>query len=67
LVDTRLAGTPALGPALQGIGATEDFFGMLLQTKVPWWLLSGRHEWNNHLGAMEYYASKWKCQHWLYD
>ncbi|KAJ6787025.1 hypothetical protein PWT90_09209 [Aphanocladium album] len=38
LVGTGFAGTPALGPALQGAGATEDFYSMLLQTKVPSWL-----------------------------
>lgn len=38
LVGTGFAGTPALAPALQGIGATEDFYSMLLQTKVPSWL-----------------------------
>lgn len=38
LVGTGFAGTPALGPALQGIGAAEDFYSMLLQTKVPSWL-----------------------------
>lgn len=34
LVGTGFAGTPALGPALQGAGATDDFHSMLLQTKV---------------------------------
>ncbi|KAJ4144580.1 hypothetical protein LMH87_003461 [Akanthomyces muscarius] len=38
LVGTGFAGTPALGPALQGAGATDDFYSMLLQTKVPSWL-----------------------------
>lgn len=38
LVGTGFAGTPALGPALQGVGATQDFYRMLLQTKVPSWL-----------------------------
>lgn len=38
LVGTGFAGTPALGPALQSAGATDDFYRMLLQTKVPSWL-----------------------------
>lgn len=38
LVGTGFAGTPALGPALERIGAVEDFYSMLLQTKVPSWL-----------------------------
>lgn len=38
LVGTGFAGTPALGPALQRIDAVEDFYSMLLQTKVPSWL-----------------------------
>lgn len=38
LVGTGFAGTPALGPALERIGAVEDFYAMLLQTKVPSWL-----------------------------
>lgn len=38
LVGTGFAGTPALGPALRGIGATDAFYSMLLQTKVPSWL-----------------------------
>lgn len=38
LVGTGFAGTPALGPALQRIDAVEDFYRMLLQTKVPSWL-----------------------------
>ncbi|KAI9148112.1 Alpha-L-rhamnosidase [Paramyrothecium foliicola] len=38
LVGTGFAGTPTLGPALQRIEAVEDFYKMLLQTKVPSWL-----------------------------
>jgi alpha-L-rhamnosidase len=38
LVGTGFAGTPALGPALERIGAQEDFYSMLLQTEVPSWL-----------------------------
>ncbi|KAH7010321.1 bacterial alpha-L-rhamnosidase-domain-containing protein [Ilyonectria destructans] len=38
LVGTGFAGTPALGPALRGIGAVDDFYKMLLQTKTPSWL-----------------------------
>ncbi|XP_044724106.1 bacterial alpha-L-rhamnosidase 6 hairpin glycosidase domain-containing protein [Hirsutella rhossiliensis] len=38
LVGTGLAGTPALGPALRDIGAADDFYKMLLQTKAPSWL-----------------------------
>lgn len=38
LVGTGFAGTPALGPALERIGAVEDFYSMLLQTRVPSWL-----------------------------
>ncbi|KAH6869520.1 alpha-L-rhamnosidase A [Thelonectria olida] len=38
LVGTGFAGTPALGPALRRIGASGDFYKMLLQTKVPSWL-----------------------------
>ncbi|KAK7420396.1 hypothetical protein QQX98_002819 [Neonectria punicea] len=38
LVGTGFAGTPALGPALRSIGATDDFYKMLLQTEVPSWL-----------------------------
>lgn len=38
LVGSGFAGTPALGPALQSIGAVDDFYSMLLQTKVPSWL-----------------------------
>ena len=38
LVGTGFAGTPPLGFALRDIGATEDFYAMLLQTKVPSWL-----------------------------
>ncbi|KAI6493257.1 hypothetical protein MCOR13_007823 [Pyricularia oryzae] len=38
LVGTGFAGTPALGPALRAIGATEDFYRMLLQTRTPSWL-----------------------------
>lgn len=38
LVGTGFAGTPALGPALKGIDAVEDFYSMLLQTQVPSWL-----------------------------
>ncbi|KAL0943148.1 alpha-l-rhamnosidase [Colletotrichum truncatum] len=38
LVGTGFAGTPPLGFALREIGATEDFYRMLLQTRVPSWL-----------------------------
>jgi len=38
LVGTGFAGTPPLGFALRDIGATEDFYRMLLQTSVPSWL-----------------------------
>jgi alpha-L-rhamnosidase len=38
LVGSGFAGTPALAPALQSIGAVDDFYSMLLQTKVPSWL-----------------------------
>jgi len=39
LVGTGFAGTPALGPALRdAANATEDFYKMLLQTRVPSWL-----------------------------
>ncbi|KAK2609232.1 hypothetical protein QQS21_002166 [Conoideocrella luteorostrata] len=38
LVGTGFAGTPALAPALQSIGAVDDFYQMLVQTKVPSWL-----------------------------
>ncbi|KAI8286561.1 hypothetical protein K4K59_007044 [Colletotrichum sp. SAR11_240] len=38
LVGTGFAGTPPLGFALRNIGATEDFYRMLLQTRVPSWL-----------------------------
>ncbi|KAE8332570.1 bacterial alpha-L-rhamnosidase-domain-containing protein [Aspergillus sergii] len=38
LVGTGFAGTPPLGFALAEIGATDDFYRMLLQTKVPSWL-----------------------------
>ncbi|OBR11276.1 Alpha-l-rhamnosidase [Colletotrichum higginsianum IMI 349063] len=38
LVGTGFAGTPPLGFALRDIGATEDFYRMLLQTRVPSWL-----------------------------
>jgi alpha-L-rhamnosidase len=38
LVGTGFAGTPPLGFALAKIDATEDFYRMLLQTKVPSWL-----------------------------
>ena len=38
LVGTGFAGTPALGPALERIGAEEDMYAMLLQTQVPSWL-----------------------------
>ena len=38
LVGTGFAGTPSLGFALRDIGAIEDFYAMLLQTKVPSWL-----------------------------
>ncbi|KAL1801736.1 hypothetical protein ACET3X_002078 [Alternaria dauci] len=35
LVGTGFAGTPSLGPALKKIGAADDFYKMLLQTKTP--------------------------------
>ncbi|KAL2882035.1 hypothetical protein SGCOL_002293 [Colletotrichum sp. CLE4] len=38
LVGTGFAGTPPLGFALRDIGATDDFYRMLLQTRVPSWL-----------------------------
>jgi alpha-L-rhamnosidase len=38
LVGTGFAGTQVLGFALSSIGATADFYKMLLQTKVPSWL-----------------------------
>ncbi|KAH6988579.1 alfa-L-rhamnosidase [Ilyonectria destructans] len=38
LVGTGFAGTWLLGHALRKIGAVEDFYKMLLQTKVPSWL-----------------------------
>lgn len=38
LVGTGFAGTPSLGFALRNNGATEDFYKMLLQTRVPSWL-----------------------------
>lgn len=38
LVGTGFAGTPPLGVALRKIDATEDFYQMLLQTRVPSWL-----------------------------
>ncbi|KAK7746615.1 hypothetical protein SLS62_009336 [Diatrype stigma] len=38
LVGTGFAGTPQLGFALRAVGATEDFYSMLLQTRVPSWL-----------------------------
>lgn len=38
LVGTGFAGTPSLGFALRDNGATEDFYKMLLQTRVPSWL-----------------------------
>ncbi|KAF6812505.1 alpha-l-rhamnosidase [Colletotrichum musicola] len=38
LVGTGFAGTPPLGFALRKIGATDDFYRMLLQTRVPSWL-----------------------------
>ncbi|KAB5559706.1 bacterial alpha-L-rhamnosidase-domain-containing protein [Coniochaeta sp. 2T2.1] len=38
LVGTGFAGTPPLGTALREVGATEDFYRMLLQTRVPSWL-----------------------------
>jgi alpha-L-rhamnosidase len=38
LVGTGFAGTPSLGFALRGINATDDFYRMLLQTRVPSWL-----------------------------
>jgi alpha-L-rhamnosidase len=38
LIGTGFAGTPALNHALTLINATEDFYRVLLQTKVPSWL-----------------------------
>ncbi|KAH7161662.1 alfa-L-rhamnosidase [Dactylonectria macrodidyma] len=38
LVGTGFAATWILGHALRKIGATEDFYKMLLQTRVPSWL-----------------------------
>lgn len=38
LVGTGFAGTPALHQALRLAGASEDFYRMLLQTRVPSWL-----------------------------
>jgi alpha-L-rhamnosidase len=38
LVGTGFAGTPPLGVALRKINATEDFYQMLMQTRVPSWL-----------------------------
>ncbi|KAF2195871.1 glycoside hydrolase family 78 protein [Zopfia rhizophila CBS 207.26] len=38
LVGTGFAGTQVLGFALSNINATEDFYRMLLQTRVPSWL-----------------------------
>lgn len=38
LVGTGFAGTPQLGFALRDLNATDDFYAMLLQTKVPSWL-----------------------------
>ncbi|KAE8154277.1 bacterial alpha-L-rhamnosidase-domain-containing protein [Aspergillus avenaceus] len=38
LVGTGFAGTYPLGFALAKVDATEDFYSMLLQTKVPSWL-----------------------------
>jgi alpha-L-rhamnosidase len=38
LIGTGFAGTPALSDALRSINATEDFYRILLQTKVPSWL-----------------------------
>ncbi len=38
LVGTGFAGTAPLGFALRDVGATADFYAMLLQTRVPSWL-----------------------------
>ncbi|KAJ4113862.1 hypothetical protein NW768_011392 [Fusarium equiseti] len=38
LIGTGFAGTPALSDALRSINATEDFYRILLQKKVPSWL-----------------------------
>ncbi|CAG1959015.1 unnamed protein product [Fusarium graminearum] len=38
LIGTGFAGTPALSDALRSTNATEDFYRILLQTKVPSWL-----------------------------
>lgn len=38
LIGTGFAGTPVLSDALKSINATEDFYRILLQTKVPSWL-----------------------------
>ncbi|KAI1073070.1 hypothetical protein LB507_008985 [Fusarium sp. FIESC RH6] len=38
LIGTGFAGTPALSDALRSINAMEDFYRILLQTKVPSWL-----------------------------
>jgi alpha-L-rhamnosidase len=38
LVGTGFAGTSPLGFALKGVNATDDFYRMLLQEKVPSWL-----------------------------
>ncbi|RFN46372.1 alpha-l-rhamnosidase a [Fusarium flagelliforme] len=38
LIGTGFAGTPALSDALRSVNATEDFYRILLQTKVPSWL-----------------------------
>ncbi|KAI6352658.1 hypothetical protein MCOR25_009345 [Pyricularia grisea] len=38
LVGTGFAGTPVIGSALRSVGATDDFYRMLLQTQVPSWL-----------------------------
>lgn len=38
LVGTGFAGTWTLGHSLRKVGATQDFYKMLLQTRVPSWL-----------------------------
>jgi alpha-L-rhamnosidase len=38
LIGTGFVGTPTLNQALRSINATEDFYRILLQTKVPSWL-----------------------------
>lgn len=63
LIGTGFAGTQVLGFALKDIKATDDFYRMLLQTRVPSWLYqvvqSGKttwERWNSLLpdGIIEY-------------